>query len=261
LPPPYLCRSFGIAILFMLSACFYHVWCYKISTKVDWSKDLIYLKGGIALKIVLVGAGEVGYNVAKDLSADGHDIIVVEDDEERAIRVENDLDVMVVRGNGARPSVLEKAGISAENDAVSLLIACTNKDEVNIMACWNAKKMGVPHVIARAVGLEFTDNEGWAKDLGIDMLISPERSVAREMEELLQVRGALHAVEIAGGKAGIYVFRIAEDSVIKEMPLCEVRKKNPNLITLIVSIQRDGKSFVPKAKDALLPGDICYSMC
>ncbi len=73
------------------------------------------------MKIVLVGAGEVGYNVAKDLSADGHDIIVVEDDEERAIRVENDLDVMVVRGNGARPSVLEKAGISAENDAVSFL--------------------------------------------------------------------------------------------------------------------------------------------
>ena len=222
---------------------------------------MVYLKGGIDLKIVLVGAGEVGYNVAKDLSADGHDIIVVEDDEERAIRVENDLDVMVVRGNGARPSVLEKAGVKAGADDIPLLIACTNKDEVNIMSCWIAKKMGVPHVIARAVGLEFTDNEGWAKDLGIDMLISPERSVARELEELLEVRGALHAVEIAGGKAGIYVFRIAEDSVIKEMPLCDVRKKNPNLITLVVSIQRDGKSFVPKANDALLPGDICYSMC
>lgn len=213
------------------------------------------------MKIVLVGAGEVGYNVAKDLSADGHDIIIVEENEERVQRVENDLDVIVIQGNGARPSVLEKAGVKAGCDDIGLLIACTNKDEVNIMACWIAKKMGVPHVIARAVGLEFTDNEGWAKDLGIDMLISPERSVAREMEELLEVRGALHAVEVAGGKAGIYVFRIAEDSKIKEMPLCEVRRKNPGLITLIVSIQRDGKCFVPKANDALLPGDICYSMC
>lgn len=213
------------------------------------------------MKIVLVGAGEVGYSVAKDLSADGHDIIVVEDDEERALRVENDLDVMVVKGNGARPSVLEKAGIKAGNGEISLLIACTNKDEVNIIACWIAKKMGVPHVISRAVGLEFTDNEMWADDLGIDMLISPERSVAREIEELLEVRGALHAVEIAGGKAGIYVFRIAEDSIIKGISLCEVRKRNPNLITLIVSIQREGKTFVPKADDALLPGDICYSMC
>ena len=213
------------------------------------------------MKIVLVGAGEVGYNVAKDLSSDGHDIIVVEENEERAIRVENDLDVIVVRGNGARPSVLEKAGIKTGSEDVSLLIACTNKDEVNIMACWIAKKMGVPHVIARAVGLEFTDNEAWAKDLGIDMLISPERSVAKEMEELLQFRGALHAVEVAGGKAGIYVFRIAEDSKIKNIPLLEVRKRNPNLTTLIVSVQREGKNFVPKANDTLMAGDICYSMC
>jgi trk system potassium uptake protein TrkA len=121
--------------------------------------------------------------------------------------------------------------------------------------------MGVEHVIARAVGLEFTDSEEWAKDLGIDMLISPERSVAKEMEELLEVRGALHAVEIAGGKAGIYVFRIAEDSKIKNIPLFEVRKRNPNLITLIVSVQREGRNFVPKAGDTLLAGDICYSMC
>lgn len=213
------------------------------------------------MKIVLVGVGEVGYRVAKDLSADGHDIIVIEENEERAERVEHDLDVIVVRGNGARPSVLEKAGIKDDCEEIPLLIACTNKDEVNIMACWIAKKMGVPHVIARAVGLEFTDNENWARDLGIDMLISPERSVAKEMEELLEVRGAIHAVEVAGGKAGIYVFRIAEDSKIKGMPLCEVRKKNPGLITLIVSIQRDGKSFVPKANDALMPGDVCYSMC
>ncbi len=213
------------------------------------------------MKIVLVGAGEVGYNVAKDLSSDGHDIIVVEENEERAIRVENDLDVIVVRGNGARPSVLEKAGIKTGSEDVSLLIACTNKDEVNIMACWIAKKMGVPHVIARAVGLEFTDNEAWAKDLGIDMLISPERSVAKEMEELLQFRGALHAVEVAGGKAGIYVFRIAEDSKIKNIPLLEVKKRNPNLTTLIVSVQREGKNFVPKAVDILMAGDICYSMC
>ena len=140
------------------------------------------------MRIVLVGAGEVGYSVAKNLSSDGHNIIIIEDSEERADRAESSLDVMVIRGNGARPSVLSKAGIKEGNSDVSMLIACTNKDEVNLMACWIAKRMGVPHVIARAVGLEFTDNEGWAKDLGIDMLISPERSVAKEIEELLEVR-------------------------------------------------------------------------
>lgn len=221
--------------------------------------DLV--KGGVGLKIVLVGAGEVGYSVAGDLSLDGHEIIVVEEDEERAQRIENDLDVIVVRGNGARPSVLEKAGIKAGCEDIPLLIACTNRDEVNIMSCWIARKMGVPHVVARAVGLEFTDSENWAKELGIDMLISPERSVAREIEELIEVRGAIHAVEVVGGKAGIYVFRMAEDSAIKGMPLLEVRMRNPGLITLIVSVLRDGRSFVPKANDVLVPGDICYSMC
>lgn len=214
------------------------------------------------MRIIIVGAGEVGYNVARDLSGDGHDIIVVEEDEARVSRLENDLDIIAVKGNGARPSVLERAGLSKKGRTdISLLIACTNKDEVNIMACWIAKKMGVPHVIARAVGLEFTDNLHWAKDLGIDILISPERSVVRELEELLEVRGAIHAAEIAGGKAGIYAFRTASDSSICGLPLSEIRKQNPALITNVVCIQRGEKSFVPKAADIVESGDICYSMC
>ena len=157
------------------------------------------------MRIVIVGAGEVGYSVARNLSADGHDIVIVEEDEERAAQAEETLDVMVVNGNGARPSVLAKAGITGKKSDVMMLIACTNRDEVNLMACWIAKRSGVPHVIARAVGLEFTDNESWANDLGIDMLVSPERSVAKDIEELLEVRAALHTTEIAGGRAGIYL--------------------------------------------------------
>ena len=213
------------------------------------------------MRIVLVGAGEVGYSVAKNLSEDGHDIVVIEENDERADRVDNDLDVIVVRGNGARPSVLAKAGVVEGCRDIPMLIACTNKDEVNIMACWIAKKCGVSHVIARAVGLEFTDNGDWAKALGIDMLISPERSVAREMEELLEVRGAIHATELAGGKAGIYVFRVADDSPFCGLELMEARKRNPDLVTLIVCVKRGEDSFVPKAHDILQPGDICYTMC
>ncbi|MDO5114565.1 MAG: Trk system potassium transporter TrkA [Synergistaceae bacterium] len=213
------------------------------------------------MRIVLVGAGEVGYSVAKNLSSDGHNIIIIEDDEERAERAENSLDVMVVRGNGARPSVLAKAGVKEGLSDTDMLIACTNRDEVNLMACWIAKRMGVPHVIARAVGLEFTDNDGWAKDLGIDMLISPERSVAKEIEELLEVRAAIHANEIAGGRAGIYVFRIAQEAPIMGLSLIEVRRGNPDMIMLVVCIRRGDRSFVPKATDALQEGDLCYTMC
>ena len=213
------------------------------------------------LKIVIVGAGEVGYSVAKNLSSDGHDRVIIEDNSERADYAESSLDVMVVRGNGVRPSVLAKAGVTQENSEVSLLIACTNKDEVNLMACWAAKKMGVPHVIARAVGLEFTDTEDWARSLGIDMLVSPERSVAKEIEELLEVRSAIHANEIAGGKAGIYVFRVAQESPLVGLSLLEMRKNNPQLIMLVVCIKRGETSMVPRAVEKLQAGDVCYTIC
>ena len=213
------------------------------------------------MRIVIVGAGEVGYSVARNLSADGHDIVIVEEDEERAAQAEETLDVMVVNGNGARPSVLAKAGITGQKSGVMMLIACTNRDEVNLMACWIAKRSGVPHVIARAVGLEFTDNESWANDLGIDMLVSPERSVAKDIEELLEVRAALHTTEIAGGRAGIYLFRVAQDSPLCGLPLYEIRKRNPKMIMLVVWVKSGEDSFVPKASYALQPGDLCYTMC
>lgn len=213
------------------------------------------------MRIVIVGAGEVGYSVARNLSADGHDIVIVEEDEERSAQAEETLDVMVVNGNGARPSVLAKAGITGKKSDVMMLIACTNRDEVNLMACWIAKRSGVPHVIARAVGLEFTDNESWANDLGIDMLVSPERSVAKDIEELLEVRAALHTTEIAGGRAGIYLFRVAQDSPLCGLPLYEIRKRNPKMIMLVVWVKSGEDSFVPKASYALQPGDLCYTMC
>lgn len=213
------------------------------------------------LRIVLVGAGKVGYSVASSLSADGHEITVIECDEERADRVDNELDVKVIRGNGVRPAVLERAGITAGECDVSLLIACTNKDEVNVMACWIAKQMGVPHVIARAVGLEFTDNDTWAKNLGIDMLISPERAASKELEELLDVRSAIHATEVAGGKAGIYVFKIETGSPAEGLDLRSFRHKYRSLTILLACVQRGGHAFVPKADDVFEGGDICYTIC
>ena len=212
------------------------------------------------MKIVLVGAGEVGYSVAKSLSQDGHDLVVVEENEERAHKAEQELDVMLVRGNGARPQVLERAGVRPGSD-VDLLIACTNRDEVNILACWVARKMGIRKVLARAVGLEFTDTGTWAKDLGIDLMVSPERSVAREVEELLQIRSAVHATELLSGKAGLYVFRIAPDSPACGVPLHTLRRQYPNLVTLVAFIDRGGRGFVPRAEDSLQEGDLCYSVC
>ncbi|MDR1965911.1 MAG: Trk system potassium transporter TrkA [Synergistaceae bacterium] len=208
---------------------------------------------------MIVGAGEIGFSVARNLSQDGNDIVMVEENPERAAKAENELDVMVVRGNGARPNVLEKAGVSPDG-GVEMLIACSSRDEVNILACWIAKKMGVPRVISRAVGMEFTDTDAWRRDLGIDMMVSPERSVAKEIENLLETQGAVYSSEF-DERAGIYAFRVQEDSPACGATLLELRRGNAKLVTIIVYIQREDGGFIPKASDALQAGDLCYSFC
>lgn len=211
------------------------------------------------MRIVIIGAGEVGFAVARNLSQDGHDIVLIEEDPDRAAKAENELDVMVIKGNGARPNILQKAGIEP-GGATEMLIACSSRDEVNILACWIARKMGVKRVIARAVGLEFTDTDAWSHDLGIDMMVSPERSVAREVENLLEIEGAVHSTEI-DAKAGVYAFKVAEDSHACGITLAALRQRHPKLVTIIVYVQRDEIGFIPKAGDVLQPGDLCYSFC
>jgi trk system potassium uptake protein TrkA len=208
---------------------------------------------------VIIGAGEVGFNVASSLSVEGHDITIVESNEERAAKAENELDVMVVRGNGSRPPVLEKAGIFPGCD-IDLLIACPNFDEVNIMACWIARRAGVKRVISRARGLEYTDSPTWAKQLGIDVMISPERSVAREIEEFLSISSAVHTAEFFGGKVGVYAFRVSDNSPLIGTSLRDLRRIYPKIKALVVFIERKGKGFVPFGEDKLETGDLCFTV-
>lgn len=210
------------------------------------------------MRIVIIGAGEVGTSLASSLVQDGHDVVVVEQNEEKVAKIENELDVMVLCGNGARPQVLEKAGIGREH--VDFLIACTDRDEVNILACWIARRAGVGAVISRARSLEFTDSKAWARDLGIQAMISPERSVARQIEELLSVSSALEATELAGGRAGIYAFAVAEHSTLANVRLRDLTVTHPEVKAMVVYIKRgaEGEGLIPSGNDRLLAGDICY---
>ena len=209
------------------------------------------------MRVVVIGAGEVGFPVASRLASEGHDVTVVERDEDLAAKVEDELDVMVVRGNGARPQVLERAGVSPDVHT-DLLIACTDRDEVNILACWIARRAGVEKVMGRARSLEFTDTDTWARDLEIDMLISPERSAAREIEELLTVASAVRTVEIAGGKAALYAFRVAEGAPMQGASLAELRTRHGDLTAINVYVEREDGGFVPSGDSVLQPGDLCY---
>ena len=209
------------------------------------------------MRIVIVGAGEVGYNVAETRSTEGYDVTVVEQDDERAAKTESELDVLVVRGNGARPNVLEQAGVTPGCD-IDILVACTDHDEINILACWIAKRCGVSRVIARARGLEFTDSPTLGKELGIDVMHSPERSVAREIMELLSVSSAVQTGELLDGQAGMYAFHLAHGSPLIGATLKELRQKYPDFTAIIVYLEREGGGEVPHGETPLREGDLCY---
>ena len=210
--------------------------------------------------IVIVGAGEVGRSVAKRLSSDGHNIYIVEKDEARAASAGEELDVEVIRGNGARPQVLALADIVPGGD-VDVFIACTDRDEVNMLSCWIARNAGVPQVISRTRSLEFTDSPEWGKKLGIDAMISPERSIAREILGLFEVLGATHTAELLDRQAALYTLKISEDSPLNGMALKDIRQKFPKLVAVLVYVEHeDGVSGVPNGFTVLKAGDVCYAV-
>lgn len=209
------------------------------------------------MKIVIIGAGDVGRALARSLAEEGHDLTVIEQDEDRALQLEATADARVVRGDGARPGVLERAGITPGCD-VDVLIGCADRDEVNLMAGWLAKRSGVKQVLTRARGMEFTDSPAWAKELGIDVMSSPERALSREIMSLLQVSAAVHSHELFDGRAGSFAFRVEAASPIRGRCLAEVGRANPQLSAIIVYVQRDDEGFVPDGSWRAMEGDLCF---
>jgi trk system potassium uptake protein TrkA len=213
------------------------------------------------MKVVIVGAGNVGMTLARTLSADSHDVVIVDRDEAVAARLTEDLDVSVVRGNGSRPDVLAQAGV-VKDGGVDVLIACTDRDETNLLACWLAKRAGVPRVLSRVRDLEFTDTPDWAQDLGIDVMASPERSLSREIASLLRFNAAVHTSELFNGRAGSFAFHVEKDSPICGLSLRELGQKYPRLGAIIVYVEREENGqrngFVPSGDWRAQEGDVCF---
>ncbi len=205
------------------------------------------------MKIVIVGAGKVGYTLAQRLTQENHDVIVIEQDDERRAIVEHSLDVMTITGNGASPRVLAEVGIGD----VGLMIAVTDSDEVNMIACVAAKQHGVPKVIARVRNTEYLeeDCQAFGRTLGIDLMINPEMVTAMEISQILRTPAALDVEDFAGGKVRLLEVKVRENSSysgvqLRYLPL-------PDNV-LIAGILRHNKMIIPSGSDAVEDNDSVF---
>lgn len=203
------------------------------------------------MRVIIVGAGEVGFNLAKVLSAEGHDVAVVDKDEKKISDIQERLDVLPVHGSGSQLSVLEEAGVS-ESD---MLIAVTDSDETNIVACLIAKQLGIKRVIARVQTLEYDEPTGMvAQRIGIDLIINPTKVVASEIFHLLQVPPASQVMEFASGKVVVYLLKVSNSAMALGKSLFEISKEIEGDF-LVVGIIRGGGTFIPHGRDKVEAGD------
>lgn len=204
------------------------------------------------MNIIVVGCGNVGYVLAEQLSKEGHEITLIDTETERIKFVVDALDIQGVAGNGISHSVLMEAGV--EN--ADLFIAVTDEDEVNLLGCLMANKIGNCKTIARVRNPQYYEDIKYIKEeLGLSMYVNPEREAAQEMARLIQIPSAIDIDSFDKSRINMIRFKIPENSLLDGMAICDIRVKvSANVLVCIV--QRDDEAFIPNGNFILRSGDI-----
>ncbi|MCU0839210.1 MAG: Trk system potassium transporter TrkA [Rhodospirillales bacterium] len=211
------------------------------------------------MKIVICGAGQVGFSIARQLSMENNDITVIDTAPELIRRINDSLDAQGVVGHASRPDVLERAGIG---DA-DMIIAVTQTDEVNMVACQVAHSLfQVPVKIARVREQSYLD-PAWKslfsrENIPIDVTISPEVEVARAITRRLAVPGSLEMIPLADGKVQLIGVRIDPDCPLIRTPIKQLTQLFPQLNMVIVGILRQDRPVLVSGEDELRIGDDVY---
>ena len=205
------------------------------------------------LKIIIIGAGKVGCQIAKTLSSEKHDVTLIEKDDVIRQSAQNSLDVLTILGNGANVRTLEEAGIKQAD----MVIAVTSSDEVNMIACMTAKQFGVPQKIARIRNPEYLYANALSREkLGIDLTINPERATAREIVKLLKSPINVAQVQsFAGGKVQLFELKVEENFPFINQQLKAITFKYP---VLVAAIYRNDKIIIPGGEEKIIAGDNLY---
>lgn len=211
------------------------------------------------MKVIICGAGQVGWQIARHLSGERNDVTVVDNNPELVRRAADTLDVQGISGFASYPDVLDRAGA---RDA-DMIIAATHSDEVNMVTCQVAHSVfGVRRKIARLRAQSYLDAiyaDLYRRDhLPIDVVISPEREVAEAALQRLAAPATFETESFFDGKAQLLGISIDEDCPVINTPLRQLTDLFSTLQAIVVGIRRDGRLFAPAPGDQIFAGDDCY---
>lgn len=203
------------------------------------------------MKIIIVGCGKVGFQIAKQLDDEGHDITVINNNTYVLNKITNILDVDVINGNGASTDTLNAAKV----DQANLVIASTSSDEINIICCFIAKKLGADHTIARIRNPEYRKTTRLLKEeLGLTMSINPEEVAAREILKSLSYPSQVKVNSFANGKSELVEFKIMNHSPLIGLPISKVNKTLKTNV-LFCTIEREHEIHIPEGSTIIQQGD------
>lgn len=189
------------------------------------------------MRVLVIGGGEVGQNVARVLSGERHDVTLVDQDAARVDALQGEIDALVLAGNGASPRFLRDVSAGQAD----LLVAVTQRDETNVIAALAGHQLGAHQTIARVRDPDyFGPGDSFARDeLGIDFLINPERATAEDLAEAILLPGAVHVEYFAEGRVAVAESILTERSPLLGLSLAERRRVRPHSI---IGIIRDGRA-------------------
>ncbi len=209
------------------------------------------------MKIIIVGAGEVGFHIASHLARENKDVVVIDKNPAAIRRISENIDVQTITGSGSSPVVLEQAGIRE----AEILLAVTNQDETNLVACLAADVLSpATRKLARLRDADY-DNyhfEFMENAPHIETVINPEIEVVRTIERFMSVPGAVDVGELAGGRLKLIGIKMDEDTPMSGLRLRDLPEKIGGHRPLISSIIRNEELIIPSGNDHLLPGDLIY---
>ncbi|MGN0539570.1 MAG: Trk system potassium transporter TrkA [Candidatus Fimenecus sp.] len=203
------------------------------------------------MNIVIVGDGKVGATLVEHLSQEGHDIVVIDRDAKIVEQMVNSYDVMGICGNGASYDVQMEAGVSSAR----LFIAATSSDELNILCCLIAKKVGAHHTIARVRNPDYLKQLPFIKEeLGLSMIVNPEYDAANEIAKVLRFPNAINIETFSRGNVDLAELKINDGNPLCDMALTDIFGAFKTKI-LICAVQRKSDVFIPRGDFVLKSGD------